>query len=372
MCTSRRDATGAIEGQRVCKYWTARVVFEQPDLSAAYQQYTDTGRGTYWCTAVVDRTPGGSVLGQRRGAVRPREVDAGPRDAGAVAVEVPGPGLLRAAAGRARLPLGRARRGPAPGCTRTCWPRCRPGCSPGSTTPTCSSFLDAQARGRGLSHRTGRWVGFVRRPRRGIAVADAGKHSGELSAVARSLREARPPLPTCGRDSHEGTHLARQARRPRRGGPGPAAAGADGRDHQGHLHRHLRFRPAPLRDHGAVPDARRHPRPRADGHRRGGRLRGHPHQARRPGRRPVQHLLRQLLHVQPGAAVAVRDHAGARPRQGRGAVRLHDALRRRPRRPGRVPARPAGPLRPDQGERGGAGREVPVPLRHHPDRLAGR
>lgn len=53
------DSTGAIEGQRVCKYWTARVVFEQPDLSAPYQQYTDTGKGTYWCTAVVDRTPAG-------------------------------------------------------------------------------------------------------------------------------------------------------------------------------------------------------------------------------------------------------------------------------------------------------------------------
>ena len=54
------DATGAIEGQRVCRYWTARRVFEQPDHSAAYQQYTDTGRGTYWCTAVVDRTSAGT------------------------------------------------------------------------------------------------------------------------------------------------------------------------------------------------------------------------------------------------------------------------------------------------------------------------
>ena len=53
------DATGAIEGQRVCRYWTARVVFDRPDLSSAYQQYTDTKSGTYWCTAVVDRTPAG-------------------------------------------------------------------------------------------------------------------------------------------------------------------------------------------------------------------------------------------------------------------------------------------------------------------------
>ncbi len=54
------DATGAIEGKRVCRYWTARAVFDQPDLSAAYQQYTDTSSGTYWCTAVVDQTPAGS------------------------------------------------------------------------------------------------------------------------------------------------------------------------------------------------------------------------------------------------------------------------------------------------------------------------
>ena len=53
------DATGAIEGQRVCRYWTARVVFDQPDLSSAYQQYTDTNSGTYWCTAVIDKTPAG-------------------------------------------------------------------------------------------------------------------------------------------------------------------------------------------------------------------------------------------------------------------------------------------------------------------------
>jgi len=53
------DPTGAIEGQRVCRSWTARRVFEQPDLSQAYQAYTDTRSGTYWCTAVVDRTRDG-------------------------------------------------------------------------------------------------------------------------------------------------------------------------------------------------------------------------------------------------------------------------------------------------------------------------
>ncbi len=53
------DATGAIEGQRVCRAWTARRVFEQPDLSQAFSAYTDTRSGTYWCTAAIDRTPAG-------------------------------------------------------------------------------------------------------------------------------------------------------------------------------------------------------------------------------------------------------------------------------------------------------------------------
>ena len=104
---------------------------------------------------------------------------------------------------------------------------------------------------------------------------------------------------------------------------------------------------------GAVPHTRRHPRPRADGHRRGGRLRGHPHRARRPGRRPVQHLLRLVLDVLPRAVRPVRDDAGPRAGQGRRAVRLHLAVRRGAGRPGRVPAGAAGPLRADQGARTG-------------------
>lgn len=53
------DASGAIEGARVCRHWTARVVFDQP-AEQAYQQYTDTGRGTYWCTAMVEQTRAGA------------------------------------------------------------------------------------------------------------------------------------------------------------------------------------------------------------------------------------------------------------------------------------------------------------------------
>lgn len=52
------DGSGAIEGARVCRHWTARVVFDQPP-GEAYAQYTDTGRGTFWCTAVAEQTPAG-------------------------------------------------------------------------------------------------------------------------------------------------------------------------------------------------------------------------------------------------------------------------------------------------------------------------
>lgn len=53
------DASGAIEGARVCRSWTARVVFERP-AGEVYHQYTDTGRGTFWCTAVAEQTPAGA------------------------------------------------------------------------------------------------------------------------------------------------------------------------------------------------------------------------------------------------------------------------------------------------------------------------
>jgi predicted transcriptional regulator/transcriptional regulator with XRE-family HTH domain len=53
------DATGAIEGQRVCRYWTARRVFDQPGSTSAYRAYTDTPNGTFWCSAAVERTSTG-------------------------------------------------------------------------------------------------------------------------------------------------------------------------------------------------------------------------------------------------------------------------------------------------------------------------
>jgi predicted transcriptional regulator/DNA-binding XRE family transcriptional regulator len=47
------DPLGALEGQPVCRQWTARVVFAIPDRFSPYYQYTDTPSGTFWCTSRV-------------------------------------------------------------------------------------------------------------------------------------------------------------------------------------------------------------------------------------------------------------------------------------------------------------------------------
>jgi predicted transcriptional regulator/transcriptional regulator with XRE-family HTH domain len=53
------DPLGSIEGQPVCRNWTARVVFSIPDRFSPYYQYTDTPSGTYWCTSRVQATSDG-------------------------------------------------------------------------------------------------------------------------------------------------------------------------------------------------------------------------------------------------------------------------------------------------------------------------
>ncbi|MET1035580.1 MAG: helix-turn-helix domain-containing protein [Arthrobacter sp.] len=54
------DHTGAIEGQPVCRYWTSREVFDVEDKFRAYNQYTDTAVGTFWCTARTERHSSGT------------------------------------------------------------------------------------------------------------------------------------------------------------------------------------------------------------------------------------------------------------------------------------------------------------------------
>jgi transcriptional regulator with XRE-family HTH domain len=53
------DVTGAIEGQRACRQWGARLVFAEDDDFVPRYQYTDMPSGTYWCTTQSEPTPAG-------------------------------------------------------------------------------------------------------------------------------------------------------------------------------------------------------------------------------------------------------------------------------------------------------------------------
>jgi predicted transcriptional regulator/DNA-binding XRE family transcriptional regulator len=48
------DSSGAIEGQRMCRWWSGRQVFAAPDRFSPHYQYSDTPSGTYFCVAQVD------------------------------------------------------------------------------------------------------------------------------------------------------------------------------------------------------------------------------------------------------------------------------------------------------------------------------
>ena len=53
------DALGAVEGQPVCRNWSARRVFDVEDRFSPYHQYTDKPSGTYWCTSRIQSTARG-------------------------------------------------------------------------------------------------------------------------------------------------------------------------------------------------------------------------------------------------------------------------------------------------------------------------
>lgn len=54
------DALGNLEGAMVCRNWTARTVFSQPDRFNPWYQYTDMATGgTYWCTSRVEKAKEG-------------------------------------------------------------------------------------------------------------------------------------------------------------------------------------------------------------------------------------------------------------------------------------------------------------------------
>ena len=53
------DVLGAVEGQVVCRWWSARQVFTIEDRLSPYHQYTDKPSGTYWCTSSIQATATG-------------------------------------------------------------------------------------------------------------------------------------------------------------------------------------------------------------------------------------------------------------------------------------------------------------------------
>ncbi len=54
------DALGNLEGATVCRNWTARTVFAQPDRFNPWYQYTDmSSGGTYWCTSRIEKAKEG-------------------------------------------------------------------------------------------------------------------------------------------------------------------------------------------------------------------------------------------------------------------------------------------------------------------------
>lgn len=53
------DVTGSVEGQIVCRRFSARSAFEQQNRTTEHYQYTDTPSGTFWCSTQTGATPAG-------------------------------------------------------------------------------------------------------------------------------------------------------------------------------------------------------------------------------------------------------------------------------------------------------------------------
>jgi predicted transcriptional regulator len=47
------DSDGTIEGQRLCRWWSARQAFEAEDSYSLHYQYTETVAGTFWCVTHI-------------------------------------------------------------------------------------------------------------------------------------------------------------------------------------------------------------------------------------------------------------------------------------------------------------------------------
>jgi XRE family transcriptional regulator, fatty acid utilization regulator len=53
------DVTGAVEGQVVCRWFSARSAFAEQNRTVEHYQYTDTPAGTYWCSTQTGSTSDG-------------------------------------------------------------------------------------------------------------------------------------------------------------------------------------------------------------------------------------------------------------------------------------------------------------------------
>ena len=49
-----RDVTGAVEGQRLCRQWGTRRVFDTPRTYDIHYQYTETSSGMFWCATYLE------------------------------------------------------------------------------------------------------------------------------------------------------------------------------------------------------------------------------------------------------------------------------------------------------------------------------
>ncbi len=53
------DVTGSVEGQIVCRKWSARSAFAEQNRTTEHYQYTDTPAGTFWCSTQTGSTSDG-------------------------------------------------------------------------------------------------------------------------------------------------------------------------------------------------------------------------------------------------------------------------------------------------------------------------
>ena len=102
------DVTGSIEGQWVCKKWSARTAFEHTNRTTENYQYTDTPAGTFWCATQTGRTDAAEFSITVGVPVRAGEVVPRAGDDAAGGLDLPRRVVLPPRARRTRRALGRA------------------------------------------------------------------------------------------------------------------------------------------------------------------------------------------------------------------------------------------------------------------------